>query len=266
MYGHRGAMLGSGGVSDGYEIGSKRPRMMESNPYLAVSSGSSGYQPYGYGSASRYQPSAFPVVRVRGLPFNCSDVDIFKFFAGLDIVDVFLVNKDGRFSGEGFVVFAGPMQAELALQRDRQNMGRRYVEVFRCKRQEYYHAIATEVNEGAYGSIDYHGTSSPPRRKKSPDKNNMEYTEILKLRGLPYSVKKSEIVKFFGDFNIPDDKIQIALRSDGKATGEAYVEFTSAEEAKKAMCKDKMLIGSRYVELYPSMPDEARRAATRSRK
>ncbi|KAL2522038.1 putative RNA-binding protein (RRM superfamily) [Forsythia ovata] len=159
MFGHRGAMFGSGGVSDGYKISSKRPRMMESNPYFAVSSGSSGYQPYGYGS--RYPPSAFPVVHLRGLPFNCSDTDIFKFFAGLDIVDVFLVNKDGRFSGEAFVVFAGPMQADLALQRDRQNMGRRYVEVFRCKKQEYYHAIAAEVNEGCYGNIDLHGTSSP---------------------------------------------------------------------------------------------------------
>ncbi|KAL3845028.1 hypothetical protein ACJIZ3_002431 [Penstemon smallii] len=264
MYRHRGAMYGSGGVSDGYEIGSKRPRMTESNPYFAVSSSSSNYQPYGYGS--RHQPSAFPVVRLRGLPFNCADVDVFKFFAGLDIVDVFLVNKDGRFSGEGFVLFAGHMQAELALQRDRQNMGRRYVEVFRCKKQDYYNAIAAEVSEGAYGSSEYRGASPPaPRRKRSPDKDNMEYTEILKMRGLPYSVKKTEIVKFFGDFNVPEDKIQIACRSDGKATGEAYVEFASAEEAKRAMCKDKMLIGSRYVELFPSTPDEARRAASRSR-
>ncbi|PIN23403.1 hypothetical protein CDL12_03887 [Handroanthus impetiginosus] len=157
------------------------------------------------------------------------------------------------------------MQAELALQRDRQNMGRRYVEVFRCKKQDYYNAIAAEVHEGAYGSIAHRGSSPAARRKKSPDKDNMEYTEILKLRGLPYSVKKSEIVKFFGDFNVIEDKIQIACRPDGKATGEAYVEFASSDEARKAMCKDKMLIGSRYVELFPSTPDEARQAASRSR-
>ncbi|KAI3451363.1 hypothetical protein Pfo_008028 [Paulownia fortunei] len=263
MYGRRGALFGSGGFLDGYEIGSKRPRMMESNPYLAVTSSSSSYQTYGYGS--RYQPSAFPVVHLRGLPFNCTDVDIFKFFAGLDIVDVFLVNRDGRFSGEAFVLFAGPMQAELALQRNRQNMGRRYVEVFRCKKQEYYNAIAAEVNEGSYGSIDYLGSSPSARRKRSPDKDSMEYTEILKMRGLPYCVKKFEILKFFGDFNVTEDKVHIACRSDRKATGEAYVEFASAEEARKAMCKDKMLIGSRYVELFPSTPDEARRAASRSR-
>jgi RNA recognition motif-containing protein len=65
----------------------------------------------------------FSVVRLRGLPFNCTDIDIFKFFAGvLDIVDVLLVNKSGRFSGEVFNCFAGSMQVEIAMQRDRQNM------------------------------------------------------------------------------------------------------------------------------------------------
>jgi hypothetical protein len=68
----------------------------------------------------------FPVVRLRALPFNCTDIDIFKFFAGLDIVDVLLVNKSGQFSGEVFNCFAGSMQVEIAMQRDRQNMGRRY--------------------------------------------------------------------------------------------------------------------------------------------
>lgn len=257
-------MLGSGGVSDGYEIGSKRPRMMESNPYFAVSTGSSGYrQAYNYGSG--YPPSAFPVVRLRGLPFNCAEFDIYKFFAGLDIVDVFLVNKNGRFSGEAFVVFAGHMQAEHALQRDRQNMGRRYVEVFRCKKQDYYQAIAAEVKESGF-EYDYHGSSPPHRPKRTQNKDQMEYTEILKLRGLPFSVKKADIIKFFGgDFKLTDDKVHIAYRPDGKATGEAYVEFSSTEEAKNAMCKDNMMIGSRYIELFPSSQDEARRAESRSR-
>ncbi|XP_068646664.1 uncharacterized protein [Aristolochia californica] len=258
MYGARGAMLGTGGVSDGYEVGSKRQRMIDSNPYFAVGgSGAGGYTPYSYGGL----PS-FPVVRLRGLPFNCCDIDVFKFFAGLDVVDVLLVNKNGRFSGEGFVVFASAMQAEFALQRDRQNMGRRYVEVFRCKKQDYYNAIAAEVNEG----YDNQYNSPPPTHsKKSFDKDQLEYTEILKLRGLPFSVSKADIVDFFNEFELSEDNIHIGCRPDGKATGEAYVEFVSADEARSAMSKDKMTIGSRYVELFPSTPDEARRAESRSR-
>ncbi|OMO71409.1 hypothetical protein CCACVL1_18230 [Corchorus capsularis] len=258
-------MLGSGGVSDGYEVGSKRQRMMESNPYFAVSSSMNSYQPYNFGGGFQPAPLPFPVVRLRGLPFDCTDIDIFKFFAGLDIVDVLLVNKNGRFSGEAYVLFSGSMQVEFALQRDRQNMGHRYVEVFRCNRQDYYHAVATEVNyEGIYDN-DFHGSSTPSRAKRYNEKDQMEYSEILKMRGLPFSVQKKEIVEFFKDFKIVEDRIHIACRPDGKATGEAYVEFASAEEAKRAMCKDKMTIGNRYVELFPSTPDEARRAESRSR-
>lgn len=255
-------MLGSGGVSDGYEIGSKRPRMTESNPYFAVNSSSSPYQPYSYGGG--VQQYTFPVVRLRGLPFDCSENEIVKFFMGLDIIDVFLVAKGGRFSGEAFVVFASPSHVEFALQRDRQNMGRRYVEVFRCKKQDYYHAVAAEMHfESSYD--DYQTASPPPRPKRSLDKDKLEYTEVLKLRGLPYSVKKSEIIRFFGDFNLTEDKVHIGYRHDGKATGEAYVVFSSAEEAKKAMCRDNKLIGTRYIELFPSTPEEARRAESRSR-
>ncbi|KAL8246839.1 hypothetical protein R6Q59_008055 [Mikania micrantha] len=258
-------MYGSGGVSDGYEIGSKRRRMMESNPYFAVSSGSSGsYNPYDH--TGGFPPVAFPVVRLRGLPFNCTDVDIFKFFPGLEIVDLLLVNKDGRFSGDAFVVFSRPIQADLAVQKNRQNMGRRYVEVFKCKKQEYYYAVAAELGyEGGYYDYDYRASPPRSRSKKVKDKEQKEYTEILKLRGLPFTVQKADIVEFFKDFNVADEKVHIACRPDGKVTGEAYVTFESIEAAKQAMSKDRFLIGSRYVELFPSTPDEARRAESRSR-
>uniref|UniRef100_A0A1J3IY26 Heterogeneous nuclear ribonucleoprotein F n=1 Tax=Noccaea caerulescens TaxID=107243 RepID=A0A1J3IY26_NOCCA len=250
-------MLGSGG----YEVGSKRQRMMQSNsnPYLAVgTAGATSFPPFGY--------VGFPVVRLRGLPFNCSDLDIFKFFAGLDIVDVLLVTKNGKFSGEAFVVFAGPMQVEIALQRDRQNMGRRYVEVFRCYKQDYYNAVAAE--EGAYENNNEVVRVSPPppaRAKRFSEKEKLEYTEVLKMRGLPYSVNKAQIIEFFSGYKVIQGRVHVVCRPDGKATGEAYVEFESPEEARRAMSKDKMSIGSRYVELFPSRREEARRAESRSR-
>uniref|UniRef100_M4F7Y2 RRM domain-containing protein n=1 Tax=Brassica campestris TaxID=3711 RepID=M4F7Y2_BRACM len=225
------AMFGSG-------VGSKRQRMMQSNP------------PYG----------GFPVVRLRGLPFNCADVDIFKFFAGLDIVDVLLVSKNGKSSGEAFVVFAGPMQVEIALRRDRQNMGRRYVEVFRCYKQDYYNAVAAE-EEGVYENNEVHVRA----KSYSESKEKLEYTEVLKMRGLPYSANKPQIVEFFSGYKGIEGRVHVVCRPDGKATGEAFVEFETAEEARRAMAKDKMSIGPRYVELFPTTREEARRAESRSR-
>lgn len=266
-------MLGGGGFLDGYEIGSKRQRMID--PYFAVSGGTSSYQPPPYGYGGGFNPT-LPVVRLRGLPFDCTDIDIFKFFAGLELIDVLLVNKNGRFTGEAFVVLANSVQSDLAVQRDRQHMGRRYVEVFRCNKQEYYRAVAAEVKyDGIYD--EYRASPDAPvapvtkRSKKAADKDKekdkdqLEYTEILKMRGLPYSVTKTDIVEFFDEFDLVEDNVHIGCRPDGKATGEAYVEFESADEAKKAMGKDKMTIGSRYVELFPSTQDEARRAKSRAR-
>lgn len=290
--------MGGGGVSDGYE-GSKRPRMIESNPYFAVTAGSpldvskrarmmepappyfgamgssaaggtsAFYQPYGAnlpGAGANSAIQNFPGVRLRGLPFDCDDLDIFKFFVGLDIVDCLLVHKNGRFTGEAFVVFPSAMQAEFALHRNRQNMGRRYVEVFRCKKQEYYSAIAAEVNQGGFFDSEYRHSPPPPRPKKpAEDKSSMEYTEVLKLRGLPYSATTEDIIKFFVEYELTEENVHIAYRPDGKATGEAFVEFPTAEVAKTAMCKDKMTIGTRYVELFPSTPEEASRAKSRAR-
>jgi heterogeneous nuclear ribonucleoprotein F/H len=294
-------MMGSGGVSDGYE-GSKRPRMMESNPYFAVNAGSpldvskrarmmepgapyfggamgsnaggSGagfYPPYSAnlaGAGVNTSLQSFPGVRLRGLPFDCEDLDVVKFFTGLDIVDILLVHKNGRFSGEAFVVFPSNLQAEFALHRNRQNMGRRYVEVFRCKKQEYYVAIASEVSQGGgYVDSEYRHSPPPPVRPRKPaeDKSSMEYTEVLKLRGLPYSATTEDIIKFFVEYELTEENVHIGYRSDGKATGEAFVEFPTAEVAKTAMCKDKMTIGTRYVELFPSTLEEASRAKSRGR-
>jgi heterogeneous nuclear ribonucleoprotein F/H len=104
----------------------------------------------------------FPCVRLRNLPHEATLEDVLVFFQGLVILDVILQGN-----GEAFVIFANPMDFQMALQRyvydsfslsrlavflsyirhcsinsDRQNMGRRYIEVYQGKRQDYYSAIA----------------------------------------------------------------------------------------------------------------------------
>ncbi|KAF5748748.1 heterogeneous nuclear ribonucleoprotein H3 isoform X3 [Tripterygium wilfordii] len=133
-------------------MGAKRQRVIDQGPsfYGASPGPSLMYSPHPYGYVS--QPPPFPVVHLRGLPFDCSEADIFDLFHGLDIVDILSVRKGGKFTGESFCVLGYPMQVDFARQNNRQNMGRRYVEVFRSKRQEYYKAIANEVSDAWGGS------------------------------------------------------------------------------------------------------------------
>jgi hypothetical protein len=73
------------------------------------------------------------VVRIRGLPWEASSEAIEDFFKGLDMVEgsAFLCrNHRGRTTGEGYVKFASVEEQAKALQRHRQNLGDRYIEVF----------------------------------------------------------------------------------------------------------------------------------------
>ena len=70
-------------------------------------------------------------VRVRGIPWQCSDHDIADFFRGLNIPSggvALVLNETGRRSGEALVRFENCEHRNLALQRHRQHMGNRYIE------------------------------------------------------------------------------------------------------------------------------------------
>ena len=78
----------------------------------------------------------------------------------------------------------------------------------------------------------------------------------MRLRGLPFSARKEDIKSFFKDFTLSDDVIHITYNSSGRLSGDAFVEFASAEESKSAMVKDKMTLGRRYSEWFPAPRNE----------
>ena len=58
------------------------------------------------------------------------------------------------------------------------------------------------------------------------------------------------IVCMMIEMTIPAGGVTLQVDSDGRETGEAYVEFSKAEEAEKALYKDREMIGHRYVFIY----------------
>lgn len=258
--------------------------------------GGMGFPPRGPAGPFGYE-KPFPVVRLRGLPFTATEYDIYEFFQGLEPVDVVLVRRDSRNTGEAYVLFGTAMQMDFALQKNRHSMGRRYVEVFRAKKQDYYGAVATFVADPPPQAFPENadeqgvpvnpipqqqpgrgpggpmlppqmpqGVSPPPMRTEQQS----EHTGVLKMRGLPFSATKDDIITFFDDrsFDISPlvhDSIHIVTSMEGRPTGVAFVEFASAEDAKTAMRKDRHTMGNRYVELFASSREEATRAATNAR-
>lgn len=265
----------------------------------------------------------FPCVRLRGIPYEASVQDIVMFFQGGSgagaIVDVVMpTSSDGKATGEAYVLFSNPMDTQLALQKDRQKMGRRYIEVFQAPRDVYYNAIARTMQavgagakgssaqdapgqgEGAAGggqgakssSQDAQGGKAMAGASSSDGKGKergagaggsssqsdgpgpsgsgssaqsgsgggsrrANGTTVLRMRGLPFSATRADVVHFFRDLEVIEGSIKFATRSDGRVTGEAYVEFDSPQTAADAMKRDRCTMGNRYVELFVSSRQEA---------
>ena len=53
---------------------------------------------------------------------------------GVEVLDIVMVKRHGRFSGEAYVVLPGVPPLDFALQKNRSYMGKRYVEVFKAKK------------------------------------------------------------------------------------------------------------------------------------
>ena len=50
-------------------------------------------------------------------------------------MDVVLMKRNGRFSGEAFAVLQMPVQVDMALTKNRQYLGHRWVEVYAAKKE-----------------------------------------------------------------------------------------------------------------------------------
>lgn len=85
------------------------------------------------------------------------------------------------------------------------------------------------------------------------------------MRGLPFSATKEDIIEFFDGFVLSEDSIHITSMSDGRPTGEAFVEFASAEDSEAAMEKDRKTLGSRYIELFASSQEDLNEALSKGR-
>lgn len=90
------------------------------------------------------------------------------------------------------------------------------------------------------------------------------HTGFIRMRGLPFQATKQDVLDFFKDYKPIESSILLTYHVDGRATGEGYVAFDDASDAKAAMTMHRSTIGSRYIELFISNKDEHTRNVSRS--
>lgn len=204
-------------------------------------------------------PAENGVVRLRGLPFSCTEADITQFFSGLDIVEngiTVVTDNKGRNSGEAFVQFSSQEAADEALQRDREIIGNRYIEVFASRSDQIYSSWRKRTSSAAphAGAQLANRTVSVSQTKSGSPQSSTLPLHYIHMRGLPFQVSGEDIVQFFSPLVV--SKILIECGSEGRPSGEADVYFSCHQDALTAMSRDRMHIGERYIELFlNSEPD-----------
>lgn len=263
-------------------------------------------------SSSNSSPSQMNdcIVRLRGLPYECCKEEIANFFLGLAIAPngiTLMTDHLGRTEREGFVQFASPDLIPKALEKHKEKIQHRYIEVYKSSLAELHKKVGkpspwTGGRPGPYdrpgafnnnfgsGMADFFGSLtglfngfsgggmggcgregmmegfsgggrsmggaqyqsqmgfSGEGRILDGEPFQSETGHFVHMRGLPYSATKEDIVKFFQ----PLSTINIVLECNrnGRATGNAYVDFATYEDAKQAMSKHRATMQHRYIELY----------------
>ncbi|XP_072321962.1 heterogeneous nuclear ribonucleoprotein H3 [Eucyclogobius newberryi] len=77
----------------------------------------------------------------------------------------------------------------------------------------------------------------------------------VRIRGLPWSCTLEEVASFFSDCNI-EGQVCFTYSKEGRPSGEAFIELSTAEDFKNALAKDRKYMGHRYIEVFKSNRSE----------
>uniref|UniRef100_A0A8D1X0I7 RRM domain-containing protein n=1 Tax=Sus scrofa TaxID=9823 RepID=A0A8D1X0I7_PIG len=202
------------------------------------------------------------ILRLRGLPFSAGPADVLGFLGpecpvtgGADGL-LFVRHPDGRPTGDAFALFACEELAQAALRRHKGMLGKRYIELFR--------STAAEVQQvlNRYASSPLLPTLTAPLLPIPFPLAAGTGRDCVRLRGLPYTATIEDILSFLGEAaaDIRPHGVHMVLNQQGRPSGDAFIQMTSAERALAAAQRcHKKAMKERYVEVVPCSTEEMSR-------
>ncbi|CAI2339339.1 unnamed protein product [Caenorhabditis sp. 36 PRJEB53466] len=194
------------------------------------------------------------IVRMRGLPYDCTDTQIRSFFEPLKLTDkiLFITRTDGRPTGDAFVMFETEEDAQQGLLKHRQIIGQRYIELFK--------STAAEVQQVVKRCNLINSSPAIAAAVETPDEKKKE---CVRLRGLPYEATVQHIVTFLGDYAamVKYQGVHMVFNNQGNPSGEAFIQMVSEAAAAATAAgvhNNFMSVGKkkRYIEVFQCSPEE----------
>lgn len=94
---------------------------------------------------------------------------------------------------------------------------------------------------------------------------NDEHKQFVRIRGLPFESKDSDVHAFFRPLNIVYVRAIITDDKSDKSPTQAYVRFESSDAASQALSRNKSKIGRRFIEIFPvNDPNELQQLSSHS--
>lgn len=185
-------------------------------------------------------PGRSTCVVVRGMPQDASASQLRDFFTGLSIpADGVCLPLDdrGRRLPMAYVRFATERDRDLALKRPgKQYLGDCPVEVAPCAEEEFIRA----------------GRPVSPNSRRGPGQRQ-DFGSCVLLKGLPYSCREGDVVRFFEGLQILD--VIVEYDNSGRASGTGFAEFSDPMDAKRALELSGRKIGHRYIDVSLTTKD-----------
>lgn len=204
------------------------------------------------------------LVHAKGLPWACTAEAVLQFFSecrvrgGVKGIHLTL-NDRGKPSGQALIEMADEGEVCKALEKHRQYLGLRYVEVYEVSNSDAEAMLKASASvQAAYAGPGRHVSHTEAGGPVMADTEagglgaqTVGGQGTVRIRGLPFDSTEEDILNFFSGLEIVEDGITMVQNSAGRNKGHAFVRFASQEMADEALERDRGHIGHRYIEVFP---------------
>ncbi|XP_052902571.1 RNA-binding protein fusilli [Anopheles moucheti] len=255
-----------------HHIGNRYIEVYRANgeDFLAVAGGASNE------AQAFLSKGAQVIIRMRGLPYDCTAKQVLDFFANgenscnvLDGADgiLFVKKPDGRATGDAFVLFEQDTDASKALSKHRESIGQRYIELFRSTTAEVQQVLNRSMDPKTYEPPQPPLIAQLPQVQMQLLPQHVITSGIekncIRLRGLPYEAKVEHILHFLDDFanHIVYQGVHLVYNAQGQFNGEAFIQMdseTAAYQSAQQKHHKNMMFGKkqRYIEVFQCSGDD----------
>ncbi|XP_051888298.1 probable RNA-binding protein 19 [Pristis pectinata] len=183
-------------------------------------------------------------LKLRGACFNVKEKQVREFFVPLKPVAIRIIkNASGSTTGYVYVDFQSEDDVEKALKRNREYMGRRYIELFRVHNAEKLNQFKKDDNQKWLKK----------QKKANEVEEDISDSGRLFVRNLPYTCTEEDLEKVFSKYG-PLSEIHFPIDSlTKKPKGFAFITFMIPEHAVRALAElDGGVFQGRMMHILPS--------------